>query len=123
MGEYEKPKPSKKKPKPVGLYPLPKEGTYGPPPSYAPPLPGYTRMGTKPKVYAAYSGKRGGHNLNKIDHVHTHLYRPPVSTMCLPSLSTSAVQTVMERGESEECFRSERRREWTQQVSWVLYAN
>ena len=63
MGEYEKPKHSKKKPKPVGLYPLPKEGTYGPAPSYAPPLPGYTRRGTKPKVYAAYSGKRGGNKL------------------------------------------------------------
>ena len=123
MGEYEKPKPSKKKPIPVGLYPLPKEGTYGPPPSYAPPFPGYTRRGTKPKVYAAYSGKRGGNKLSKIDHVDTDLCRPPVQKICLPSLSTAAVQTVMGRGESEECFRSERRREWTQQVSWVLYAN
>ena len=91
MGEYEKPKPSKKKPKAVGLYPLPKEGTYGPHPSYSPPLQGYTRRGTKPKVYAAYSGKRGENELSRIDDVYIYLCRPPVTTKCVPSLSAAGV--------------------------------
>ena len=122
MGEYEKPKPSKKKPIPVGLYPLPKEGTYGSPPPYAPPLPGYTlhKEGDQTKGLCS---KRGGYKLSKINHIDTDLCRPPVQKICQQGLSTAAVQTVMERGESEECFRSERRREWTKQASWVLDAN
>ena len=62
MGEYEKPSIIKKKPnqprKSPGLFPLSEEGTYGPPPSYVQPLPGYTRRVKKPKVYSAYSGNR-----------------------------------------------------------------
>ena len=59
MGEYEKPKTMKKKPslpiKRPGLFPLNEEGTYGHPPEYIRPLPGYTRRVRRPKVYAAYS--------------------------------------------------------------------
>jgi len=58
IGEYEKPEIRKKKPnlpKNPGLFPLTEEGTYGPPPEYIRPLPGYTRRVRRPKVYAAYS--------------------------------------------------------------------
>ena len=63
MGEYEIPNPKKKKKpnqhgKPLGLYPLAEEGTYGPPPVYTPTTAGYTRRLARPKVYAAYTGSR-----------------------------------------------------------------
>merc|ERR1711872_948593 len=43
--------------KPSGLYPLEREGTYGPPPDYTPPIPGYVRREKKEKVYAAYTAR------------------------------------------------------------------
>ena len=63
MRKYEIPDLKKKKKpnqhgKPLGLYPLAEECTYGPPPVYTPTISGYSRRLARPKVYAAYTGSR-----------------------------------------------------------------